>query len=216
VARRQSARDERITITEVPTVPHGAKTTQTVPDLRGNAMNESVQPATVPITNVLCRQDNTHVTSARVDAPNIPLPTVDSTTDECFEAPDLAPWSSIIQSLTGDIHRPDMPSHAPVDRRRLKRAARQNGHEGFSHAACVAVLERTSASSALVSWRDPTRCSYGFQMWHRSVSRRSGICALSGSEIHRGDSVYQPRTRPRPLNASAMILAAHIESACPS
>jgi hypothetical protein len=169
-------------------------------------MNESVQPATVPITNVLRRQDNTHVTSARVDAPNIPLPTVDSTTDECFEAPDLAPWSSIIQSLTGDIHQPDIPSHAPVDRRRLKRAARQNGHEGFSDAVCVAVLERTSASSALVSWRDPTRCSYGFQMWHRS---------LSGSEIHRGDSVYQPRTRPRPLNASAMILSAHIESACP-
>jgi hypothetical protein len=178
-------------------------------------MNELFQPAMVPITGVHGSQDDAHTTYAKIEALNAALPNVEYTADACIERPELTAWSSMIQSLTGEVYQPKVACYNPGDRRRLKRAGRQDGPESFSHAACVAVLERPSASSALVSWRDSTLCSYGFQLWHRSVSRRSGICALSGCEIRRGDSVYQPRSHPRPLNACAMILSSHIESACP-
>jgi hypothetical protein len=81
----------------------------------------------------------------------------------------------------------------------------------LSHAK-VEILERTSASAAIISWHDPTRCNYGFQSWRRVIATRSGVCALSGIVINAGDSIYKPDSKQTPLNAFAMILATEVES----
>jgi len=74
------------------------------------------------------------------------------------------------------------------------------------------VLERRSRTIATVAWSDPTACRYGEQIWRRCVARKSGICALSGQVIARGDAVYRPRiTRHAPQNIDAMILASVME-----
>jgi hypothetical protein len=125
---------------------------------------------------------------------------------------EASPWEAMIRSLVGDPTREDGVLDTPKNSRARKHAARGSNQDTSFHTARIVVLERISASSALVSWRDPTHCNYGFQMWHRATSRKAGKCALSGSEIRRGDSIYQPRTRPPALNAAAMILSEHIEA----
>jgi hypothetical protein len=71
----------------------------------------------------------------------------------------------------------------------------------------VHVIDRPSKSTATVIWRDPTRCSYGDQVWHASRARVFGVCAMSGQAIQPGDTIYKPRPcRPVPLNSGAMIL----------
>jgi len=72
----------------------------------------------------------------------------------------------------------------------------------------LSVLDRPTSTSVTIAWRDSTHCSYGDQLWLAARARSSGICAMSGRAIRRGDLVYQPRrSRPRPLNDGAMILA---------
>ncbi|MDE1182145.1 DUF3331 domain-containing protein [Paraburkholderia sp.] len=72
----------------------------------------------------------------------------------------------------------------------------------------VNVIDRPSATTATLSWRDPTRCSYGDQVWHTARARVAGVCAMSGRAIRVGDAVFRPRaSRPAPLNAGAMVLA---------
>jgi hypothetical protein len=73
----------------------------------------------------------------------------------------------------------------------------------------VRLLERSTATRVTLAWSDPSRCAYRDQEWHLTRARHSGICAISGQKIRRGEFVYRPRvTRPRPpLNADAMIHA---------
>ncbi|TCG03786.1 hypothetical protein BZM27_45745 [Paraburkholderia steynii] len=77
----------------------------------------------------------------------------------------------------------------------------------------VRVIERPGPARATISWCDPKACYYGDQTWRASVARQPGVCALSGVNIQRGDSIYRPGpSKPPPLNANAMILAHFIES----
>ncbi|WP_418789373.1 DUF3331 domain-containing protein [Paraburkholderia pallida] len=71
----------------------------------------------------------------------------------------------------------------------------------------VRIVERPTVGPVTLTWRDPLCCSYGNQEWYLTRARRTGVCALSGLEIRRGQTVYRPRaTRPQALNANAMIL----------
>lgn len=75
------------------------------------------------------------------------------------------------------------------------------------------VPERASATRVTLAWCDPSRCAYGDQQWYRTSARRSCVCAVSGLQIRRGESVYRPRmTRPPALNAEAMIRAEALDS----
>ncbi|MCA8023405.1 DUF3331 domain-containing protein [Burkholderia metallica] len=69
----------------------------------------------------------------------------------------------------------------------------------------VELLEKSS-DRLYLRWIEPGRCHYGEQTWVPRSARRAGICAYSGLPIGTGDAVYVPIGRPRPLNASAMIL----------
>ncbi|WP_080745032.1 DUF3331 domain-containing protein [Cupriavidus necator] len=77
----------------------------------------------------------------------------------------------------------------------------------------IKVLERRSLTTATVAWSDSTTGHYGEQLWQRVITRRSGICAVSGRVIAEGDAVYRPRfALPTPRNAAAMILASVMEA----
>ncbi|WP_144113904.1 DUF3331 domain-containing protein [Paraburkholderia sp. BCC1886] len=78
----------------------------------------------------------------------------------------------------------------------------------------VHVIDRPTQSTATVVWRDPTRCSYGDQVWHATHARVAGVCAMSGRAIRASDAIYRPRPcRPAPLNAGAMILRCVVNQA---
>ncbi|HEY2020231.1 DUF3331 domain-containing protein [Paraburkholderia sp.] len=82
------------------------------------------------------------------------------------------------------------------------------------YGAKVSLVERTTSSTAVISWRDSTRCCYGDQAWHLWRARTDGVCAMSGHRIRPGDAVYKPRAcRPAPCNAGAMILASAVDAA---
>ena len=84
-----------------------------------------------------------------------------------------------------------------------------------AHAPIVSVIERPSATMAVVSWRDATHCRYGEQVWAAGVAREDGVCALTGRPIARSDAVFRPqRAKPPALNAEAMILASAMEGTC--
>jgi len=72
----------------------------------------------------------------------------------------------------------------------------------------IRLLERQGAARATIAWHDPTRCSYGYQTWQTARARHSGICAVSGRPVCRGDEVFKPRLhKQRASNAGEMILA---------
>lgn len=86
--------------------------------------------------------------------------------------------------------------------------------DGYGLNATIEILDRPSAVSVILSWRDPTHCNYGYQTWQKRVARQVGVCALSGLPIQHGDAIYRPGPGGRrPSNASAMILAVYID--CP-
>jgi hypothetical protein len=71
----------------------------------------------------------------------------------------------------------------------------------------VTLLERLSATSVVLRWCSDY-CHYGEQIWICRMARSKGVCAISGSFIKRGDTVYCPRRargRLHPVNADAMI-----------
>lgn len=83
------------------------------------------------------------------------------------------------------------------------------------HAPIVNIIERPRQAMAVVSWRDATHCRYGDQVWTAATAREAGICAMSGQPIACNDTIYRPQhSRPRALNAEAMILASVLEAAC--
>jgi Domain of unknown function (DUF3331) len=113
-------------------------------------------------------------------------------------------WQSTMALLSnkGDIER------SMVSGRLLP----MRGEGKFSKCA-IRVLERNGQISATIAWSDATSCCYGEQLWRRCLARKSGVCALSGQAIARGDAVYRPRrARPAPRNIDAMILAAVMDA----
>jgi len=121
----------------------------------------------------------------------------------------VAPWKSIVRSL------------AQSDSQSLQRVLSTDlttptgtsvSDDMHLRQATVSVLERASQCTVIVSWHDPTRCSYSFQLWRRFDATRPGVCSLSGIVINTGDSIYKPISKPRPINASAMMLATEVES----
>jgi hypothetical protein len=79
----------------------------------------------------------------------------------------------------------------------------------------VKLIERPSTTTVTIEWRDSTRCCYGDQVWRAMRARTTGVCAMSGGAIRRGDHVYAPNPRPLPSNAGAMILASVLDQATP-
>jgi hypothetical protein len=77
----------------------------------------------------------------------------------------------------------------------------------------VRLVDRPSAMTATLDWRDATRCCYREQLWGAARARVSGRCAMSGAPICPGDEIFRPRpARPAPRNVSAMILASAIDA----
>jgi hypothetical protein len=76
------------------------------------------------------------------------------------------------------------------------------------------VVERSDERDIIISWQDPTRGHVGEQRWRFGTASTSGICALSGRPIRRGDFVFRPmRPTSRRPEFGDMILAAAIDSA---
>jgi hypothetical protein len=105
-----------------------------------------------------------------------------------------------------------MLSQLPVTRLADRKIGvpRETGSQGTScvpiAGLVVRVVERSTARRLTLIWRDPSRCAYGDQEWYQTAARRSGVCAVSGREIRRGELVFRPRlTYPKPVNADAMI-----------
>ncbi|RFU49721.1 DUF3331 domain-containing protein [Paraburkholderia sp. DHOC27] len=74
------------------------------------------------------------------------------------------------------------------------------------------IVERDSASTITVCWRDATLGCYGEQLWKAVTARTGATCALSGLRIRRGDAVFRPLARGYiPVNVEAMILASAVE-----
>jgi hypothetical protein len=85
---------------------------------------------------------------------------------------------------------------------------------GTHHQALVTLIDRPTASTATIAWRDSTHCCYGDQIWRACCSRVSGVCAMSGRAINPNDLVFRSsRCRTSPLNAHAMILTCMLDGA---
>ncbi|WP_321890225.1 DUF3331 domain-containing protein [Paraburkholderia bannensis] len=119
-------------------------------------------------------------------------------------------WEKILVSLL----RPAGPDHKLCcGRYSAVGLHHSSGVRVVSRLGRVAILERLDSNTVTVSWNDPQACHYGSQVWGVGTARQSGICAVSGKKIRRGDSVYRPRvSRPAPLNSGAMILVSVIYS----
>ena len=101
----------------------------------------------------------------------------------------------------------------PVPPARRRHRAEANVSEWRPY---VRVIDRPSAHSLTLDWRDPTKCCYREQLWVAAHSRVHGRCAMSGKLISPGDEIFRPRpTRPVPRNVGAMILAAAVEACYP-
>jgi hypothetical protein len=122
-------------------------------------------------------------------------------------------WTHITKALLRSSSKKVKASCDALNRR--WRMQMSDDNDAYRKQVGVAVLDRPSRSSALLSWKDPTSCNYGYQLWRRSIAKRDGLCAISGHLIKSGDSVYRPRMSPRPANATAMILSSFIENALP-
>jgi hypothetical protein len=126
---------------------------------------------------------------------------------ECEEA--LRWWHiTAVLATCGDGEDHDkgcMLRHAVIDSASLLR-------DCSGRNATIEILDRPTPQSAVLSWRDSTGSSYGYQLWQKRIAKQTGSCALTGFPIRRGDIVFRPRgARIRPANASAMILATYIE-----
>ncbi|WP_184031896.1 DUF3331 domain-containing protein [Paraburkholderia sp. Cpub6] len=121
----------------------------------------------------------------------------------------VAPWKSIVRSLA---QSGSQSLERILSTNLTTPTGTSSSDDMHLRNATVNILERVSQSTVIVSWHDPTQCSYSFQLWRRFGATRPGICSLSGIIINRGDSIYKPFSKPRPLNASAMMLATEVES----
>ncbi|WP_250475052.1 DUF3331 domain-containing protein [Caballeronia sp. GAFFF1] len=99
----------------------------------------------------------------------------------------------------------------------------RGGYDSTHHAAIPDALQHTGQTATIkildlaeraviVSWHDSTSCHYDYQKWFKAKARKTGICALSGREIHRGAYVFRPSQAHRPVNSESMILASAVEA----
>jgi hypothetical protein len=118
------------------------------------------------------------------------------------------PWVQTIQLLSSEPRYPDAGDDpAPVEKREPSYGRHVTSSASCSPHLRVSLVERTTSSTVTIAWRDPTSCFYGAQIWRAASAKVSGICALSGQRIRRGDRIFHPhRTKPTPVNARAMIL----------
>lgn len=126
---------------------------------------------------------------------------------------ELFAWLNTVNCLYGSSSKPFRESPAVNKRGRLP-----IGQKACDHAAreampaSVRIVDRLTQSTAVIEWCDSTSCRYGSQLWRVAKAERAGICALTGTVIKSGDSIYRPRRcREKPQNAAAMICAAFIE-----
>ncbi|MGF6774016.1 hypothetical protein P3T18_006530 [Paraburkholderia sp. GAS199] len=149
------------------------------------------------------------------------------------------PWSAVVTGLSefarrqagahpvahadaepGPRRRGTASAPAPCrknDRQKEKRTAaavkREQGRSTHKKNVRVSFVERLGARSISITWHDSTAACYGEQLWMRRTARSSGLCALTGMLVRRGDAVYSPASRAsiRPLNCTQMILATAVE-----
>ncbi|MBN3761572.1 DUF3331 domain-containing protein [Burkholderia sp. Ac-20365] len=123
------------------------------------------------------------------------------------------PWTRTINLLS---LRPD-PSctiEEPIDQPLRRRAVESNA---ATWEPCVTVIDRPSALTVVLDWRDPTKCCYREQLWVSARARVSGRCAMTGAAIEPGDDIFRPRpARPAPRNVTAMVLASAVEACAAS
>ncbi|WP_373864432.1 DUF3331 domain-containing protein [Paraburkholderia unamae] len=76
----------------------------------------------------------------------------------------------------------------------------------------VTVLDRPSSHALTVLWSDACSGHYGEQTWRLVFAKRDALCALTGTEILKGDEVFRPRVKRNslPANWDRMILASKI------
>lgn len=66
----------------------------------------------------------------------------------------------------------------------------------------------------VISWQDATRGRLADQRWRRCTAYASGVCAMSGGKIRRGDQIYRPLRRLSNFaNLGDTILASIIDGA---
>ncbi|WP_080430371.1 DUF3331 domain-containing protein [Burkholderia ubonensis] len=129
----------------------------------------------------------------------------------------MDPWkqtlSLLLQLCRSNDARSFASSSEPLRAHRTEHRSRLRTTGAERRTASVSFVDRASATAVTIAWRDSTHCSYGDQAWHATRARTSGVCAISGRPVRIGDAFYQPRGRPRPLNAGAMILASTLHEA---
>ncbi|MFM0204061.1 DUF3331 domain-containing protein [Paraburkholderia fungorum] len=137
---------------------------------------------------------------------------------------DVDPWSHMVFWLEKMAEYVDRPDHALNNRTHRAGAISSPVHRSIvadgerakvapAVTASITVVERFSANSVSITWRDSRAGNYCEQLWVRRISRSQGVCALTGARIARGDAVYGPASRAtrRPMNLAQMILARPIE-----
>lgn len=127
------------------------------------------------------------------------------------------PWIQTIQLLSCGSQLPDIGNKMSFRARRCASFGNDGAlSTGPSLHRVVSLLERISPSTVTIAWRDSTSCSYGAQIWMGANAKVSGVCAMSGAQIKRGDRIFRPRhSKPAPVNAGAMILASAIDAGKP-
>jgi hypothetical protein len=125
------------------------------------------------------------------------------------------PWKSTLDLLTQmsapaglDDSQPRLPHGKEAPFLTLTHQRNLASRESIVH---LHIIEKSSDSAIVVCWRDSTSGCYGEQLWKRIVSRTRATCALSGSQIRRGDAVFRPWARGcKPVNVGLMILASAV------
>lgn len=81
----------------------------------------------------------------------------------------------------------------------------------------VRVIDRPTALTLTIDWRDATKCCYREQLWVAAHARVSGRCAISRAPISPGDEIFRPRRAGvAPRNVASMILASAVEAYVPT
>ncbi|WP_175828878.1 DUF3331 domain-containing protein [Burkholderia cepacia] len=156
----------------------------------------------LPLSSLVACHSSTQIGTERLSSSNVKLTARD-------ERDRSERWRHILSSLSsfGSGSELDVSSRENVSMLRTEPVS-------GSYARCNAkidVIEQPTSNTVVISWRDSTGGSYGYQFWFKRFARNYGRCAISGSAIAPGDEIYRPDVRfKRPLNYSAMILAVFI------
>jgi hypothetical protein len=130
----------------------------------------------------------------------------------------IDPWVQTIRLLSSGPRCP-VADGEPTSAARPSTSSGYNVTSSTNHSPhlLVRLIERTTSSTATIAWGDSTSCFYGEQNWRAATARISGICALSGARIKRGDRIFRPRcSKPAPVNSDAMILESALDAIEPS